>query len=50
MWIMLSNFRDGRKYNGFLAAKSLDKRQMQIRKLTEETRKSRSNIDQKVCG
>ncbi|KAH8552055.1 ribonuclease H-like domain-containing protein [Umbelopsis sp. PMI_123] len=26
------------KYNGFLAAKSLDKRQMQIRKLTEETR------------
>jgi hypothetical protein len=47
-WIM-SNFRDGRKYNGFLAAKSLDRRQMQIRKLTEETRKSRSNMDQKVC-
>ncbi|CAO3663714.1 unnamed protein product [Umbelopsis ramanniana] len=36
------------KYNGFLAAKSLDKRQMQIRKLTEETRKSRSNMDQKA--
>ncbi|GAB5592093.1 hypothetical protein Unana1_06993 [Umbelopsis nana] len=34
------------KYNGFLAAKSPDRRQMQIRKLTDETRKSRAEVDQ----
>lgn len=38
-----------RKYNGFLAAKSPDRRQMQIRKLTDENRKSRAEVDQQVC-
>jgi poly(A)-specific ribonuclease len=37
-----------RKYNGYLAAKSLDRRQMQIRKLTDENRKSRDELDQEA--
>jgi hypothetical protein len=38
-----------RKYNGFIAVKPLDKKHMHIKKLTEETRKSRSELVDKVC-